>query len=142
MTQKPDHFYKQSAVIPYRINGGQVEILLVTSRKKNRWVLPKGIREPDLSAAESAAKEALEEAGVEGTTSKKSVGRYSYDKWNGVCSVDVFPMRVETIHPEWLESFRERVWVSTSEAATRVNEPDLKTILLEFAANPGLLADE
>ncbi len=141
MSQKPAHFYKQSAVIPYRIKDGQLEILLVTSRKARRWVLPKGIHEPDLSAAESAAKEALEEAGVEGHTSEQPVGHYSYEKWGGVCFVEIFPMRVETVHSEWQESYRDRVWVTASEAAILVEEPDLKNLLLKVGSNPKLLLD-
>ena len=141
MNQKPAHFYKQSAVIPYRISEGQLEILLVTSRKARRWVLPKGIQEPDMSAAESAAKEALEEAGVEGPTGEQAVGHYSYEKWSGVCFVEIFPMRVETVHSEWLESYRDRVWVSASEAANLVKEPELKNLFLEVGANPKLLLD-
>ena len=132
MMEKPEHFYRQSAVVPYRINQDEVEILLITSRRKKRWVLPKGIHEPHLSAAESAAKEALEEAGVEGRTSESPIGRYSYEKWGGICAVEVYSMRVERIHETWLESYRDRSWVSPLEAANRVDEPVLKQILRRF----------
>jgi phosphohistidine phosphatase len=63
----PDWIYRQSAVIAYRRRPRGVEVLLITSRKGTRWVLPKGVVEPGLSPATSAAKEALEEAGVRGT---------------------------------------------------------------------------
>jgi phosphohistidine phosphatase len=132
MNDKPQYFYRQSAVVPYRIRQGDVEILLITSRSKKRWVLPKGIQEPDLSAADSAANEALEEAGVEGQTGVSPIGHYTYEKWGGTCTVEVYPMEVERIHDTWLENNRDRVWVSTSEAANRVDEPVLKEILKDF----------
>ena len=78
MRTKPDGYYVQSAVIPYRRDEGRVEILLITSRKRRRWVLPKGVCEPDMTAADSAAKEAMEEAGVRGSVSTETVGRYRY----------------------------------------------------------------
>ncbi len=126
---RPTYYYTQSAVIPFRRHGGGLEILMITSRKKKRWVLPKGIVEPELSAWDSAAKEALEEAGIEGAVSRESCGTYRYPKWGGTCTVAVFTMRVETVHETWLESFRERRWVSLDEAVARVREEGLKQIL-------------
>jgi phosphohistidine phosphatase len=62
----PNWIYTQSAILPYRLRGDDLEVLVITSRKGTRWVLPKGIVEPGMTAAASAAKEAMEEAGVEG----------------------------------------------------------------------------
>jgi len=44
-----DWIYNQSGVVPFRLAKGKVQILLVTSRSGKRWVIPKGIIEPDLS---------------------------------------------------------------------------------------------
>jgi phosphohistidine phosphatase len=129
----PDHFYTQSAVLPFRVDGGSLEFLLITSRRKKRWVLPKGVVEQHLDPADSAAKEALEEAGIEGRVSDKPIGSYRYEKWDGICSVEVFSMAVETTHESWQEDYRERCWLSPMDAAARVNEPALKRIILEFA---------
>ena len=49
----------QSGVIPYRVREGQVEVLVITSSDGLRWVVPKGLVEPGMTAADSAAKEAL-----------------------------------------------------------------------------------
>ena len=106
MLERPEYYYTQSAVIPFRRHG-ELEILMITSRKKKRWVLPKGIVEPELSPPDSAAKEALEEAGIEGAVSPDSIGTYRYDKWGGTCTVDVFTMEVEAILDVWLESYRD-----------------------------------
>ena len=129
MSDVPDYFFVQSAVIPYRKHNGDIEILLITSRKKRRWVIPKGVKEPELSAPTSAAQEALEEAGIEGQVSEHPIGRYEYKKWGGTCRVEVFTMRVEKVHDDWLENYRDREWVSLEQAASRVNEKQLKKML-------------
>ena len=129
MSDVPDYFFVQSAVIPYRKHNDDIEILLITSRKKRRWVIPKGVKEPDLSPLDSAAQEALEEAGIEGLVSEHPIGRYEYEKWGGTCRVEVFVMKVEKVHTEWLESHRDREWVSLEQAASRVKEKQLKKML-------------
>jgi len=132
MCRKPAHYYDQSAVVPYRRRAGEVEILLVTSRKRKRWIVPKGVRELHLSSAESAAEEAFEEAGVRGVVSNKPVGRYEYRKWGGTCTVEVFAMEVESILDEWQESYRDRCWLAPDEAAARV-APALARLVLKVA---------
>ncbi len=129
MLEKPAYYYCQSAVIPFRREHGELQVMIITSRKNKRWVVPKGIKEPELTAWDSAAKEALEEAGVEGTVATRPAGTYRYDKWGGTCTVEVFTMEVETVHDSWLESFRQRRWLSPAEAATQVREQELRRIL-------------
>jgi 8-oxo-dGTP pyrophosphatase MutT (NUDIX family) len=138
MGNVPVYFYIQSAVIPCRWQDGRLDILMITSRKKKRWVIPKGVKEPELSAADSAAQEALEEAGIKGTVFPAPVGEYSYEKWGGRCTVQVFVMAVETVLPVWQESYRDREWVSLEEAHRRVTEQGLKKIL---TALPGQLEE-
>ena len=87
--EKPDHWYRQSGVIPLRCKGKKTEVLLVTSRGGKRWIIPKGIIEPGLSAGESALREAWEEAGAQGDLRSGAAGSYRYRKWGGVCTVAV-----------------------------------------------------
>lgn len=131
--QTPEYFFKQSAVIPYREGPQGVEILLVTNRRRQRWIVPKGVVEPFMSAAESARKEAVEEAGVEGEVDTNPLGRYQYLKWGGTCSVEVFPMRVTNQFPTWEESFRDRRWFSVAEAAAVLREPELQDLVRQLA---------
>ena len=49
MNQEPTAYLEQSAVIPYRSREGQLEILLITSRNSKRWIIPKGIIEPNMT---------------------------------------------------------------------------------------------
>jgi len=114
----PDYFFTQSAVLPYRRIDGQLEIMVIASRKGTRWVIPKGVKEPELSLRDSAGKEALEEAGVRGRLDEQPIGHYDYKKWGGVCHVAVFPMEVSESVPEdeWEESHRERRWLEARTA--------------------------
>ena len=126
---------KQSAVIPWRKAGKSIQVMLITSRDTARWVLPKGTIESNMSPAASAAREAEEEAGVSGTVVEKPIGSYNYvktlRKGGEKCNVEVFTMRVAKVKDEWPEmADRSRKWMSFSQAAKRVNEKDLKRLLL------------
>ena len=57
----------QVAALPWREAGEDVEIMLITSRDTGRWVLPKGWPEQREKLYEAAAREASEEAGIEGS---------------------------------------------------------------------------
>jgi uncharacterized protein len=113
-------------------------VLLVTSRQTRRWVLPKGNPVEGLSLHESAAHEALEEAGVRGAVCPSPVGSYRYRKRRKtgasvLVDVDVFPIAVTDELPEWAEDDeRERRWFSLREAADMVQEADLQEILRNF----------
>ena len=122
--------FPQSAVIPFQTRGGKPEILLVTTRSRKHWTIPKGLVDPGFSEREAAEAEALEEAGIEGDISSRPVGEFEYRKWGGLCRVMVFLMRVTTIHPEWLEDdFRERRWWPFDAAADVVPYPALRVLL-------------
>jgi 8-oxo-dGTP pyrophosphatase MutT (NUDIX family) len=131
---RPSYFYRQSGVIPYRAVDGEVEILLITSRRKGRWIIPKGVVEPWSSACESACKEAYEEAGIKGRVSRAPLGEYRYRKWGGVCTVQVFLLEVETMLETWPEkSTRRRQWMTISEAARSVDELELQRLILKVS---------
>jgi 8-oxo-dGTP pyrophosphatase MutT (NUDIX family) len=128
--EKPEWFYRQSGVIPYRLRQGEVEVLLITSRGQRRWVIPKGIVEPDWSPADSAAREAWEEAGLRGRLQPAAAGSFAYAKWGGECNVEVFLLQVEQEADLWPEAgLRRRQWLSIAEAAGRVAEPGLRRLL-------------
>ena len=137
LRDRPAYYYTQSSVIPYRIRKGKPEILIISSSKRKHWVVPKGIREPGLSAQESAAKEAMEEAGVLGKVGRKKLGSYMYDKWGATCTVDVYPMRVTRVIPKkkWPERHRGRKWVSPEEAVSKVRQQELAPMIRLLAKN-------
>lgn len=129
MREKPAYFYQQSGVIPFRRKDGKLEIMLITSRTRKRWIIPKGIIERDLSPAESAEMEAYEEAGIRGTLYPDLFGEYLLKKWGGTAKVQVFLLEVKKIFENWPEdSFRERKWVSIQEAVATVKNNRLKEL--------------
>jgi 8-oxo-dGTP pyrophosphatase MutT (NUDIX family) len=129
----------QSAILGYRMVGHEVEILLVTSRTRGRWVLPKGMMTSGMTPAESAAKEAWEEAGIAGSVSRECLGVYRYIKMRRcglkACSVKVYAMKVTAVLPKWPEQrLRRRRWMRLDEAIRSVMDRDLKRLLITFRA--------
>jgi len=129
---RPAYYYHQSSVIPYRIRDAEPEIMIVRSSKNKHWVVPKGIHEPGLTSQQSAAKEALEEAGVEGKVDDRAVGSYSYQKWGASCNVTVYALAVSHVIPEneWQESHRTRQWVSPEQAASMLRQKELSPMIM------------
>ena len=131
----------QYAALPYRVHEG-VEVLLISSRDTGRWVLPKGWPMQGRTPSGTAAREALEEAGVVGKISDQPVGAYHYMKRKKsgrevLCHVTVFPMQVERQRKTWPEMHQRRTcWFPLAEAATLVNEPELQQVIRNFAALP------
>ena len=121
---------------------GGLEVLLITSLNSRRWILPKGWLVQGMSLAESAAREAFEEAGVAGRIASKPAGSYHYlkEKKDGggmPCSVDVFPLEVTGQAESWPEQgARELAWLPLEDAAAKVAEPGLRDILLAFGRSP------
>jgi phosphohistidine phosphatase len=128
--------YDQSAVIPFQIKNKEIRILLITSLKSRTWIFPKGFIEDELSAQQSAEKEAYEEAGIEGQVLDLLLGEYKYNKWGGTCHVKVFPMHVTKIFDEWPEDdLRKRKWMPLKNAGDIVEKSELQMLLKKFKKN-------
>ncbi len=131
---------RQCAAVPLLGAAGDLRVVLVTSRETRRWVVPKGWVEPGEAPHVSAAREAFEEAGLEGEAEADPLGTYAYDKRkaNGVlmpCEVLVFRYRVNRLLSEWPERHqRERRLFRPEAAAALVLEPDLARLLRSLAA--------
>lgn len=135
-----DAYSQQYAALPWR-NAQGLEILLITSRETRRWVIPKGWPIPGHSAAESAAREAYEEAGVRGQMTEQAIGQYCYSKRLRIGAkkrfrVDVFAMEVTEVLDLWPEAHeRARQWLSPEEALTLVAERELAALIRKFAGD-------
>lgn len=86
----------QYAALPWRQTNGALEVLLITTLRTGRWIVPKGWPLADLSPCDCAAREALEEAGLLGEIASEPFGafRYAKQKKSGeavTCRVEVFP---------------------------------------------------
>ncbi|HEY5337743.1 MAG TPA: NUDIX hydrolase [Rhizomicrobium sp.] len=130
----------QYAALPYRVRAGALEILLITTRRTHRWIVPKGWLVDGQQPHDSAAVEALEEAGISGDICAKPLGFYRYQKLRKSgevvpCKVGVFAMKVTRQRRTWLEKdVRQTRWYSAQDAAALVGEPGLKPLILKFAA--------
>jgi 8-oxo-dGTP pyrophosphatase MutT (NUDIX family) len=133
----------QYAALPYRVNGAQLEILLVTSKHNRRWIIPKGWPIEGLPPHAGAAREALEEAGVSGDVESIAVGFFHYFKTlKGTiiipCKVEVFALKVTRCRKAWAEKdARDRRWCSIDEAVAAVVEPELRRLIRKFASRQG-----
>ena len=124
---RPAYYYTQSGVVPYRRTDAGLEVMIIGSSKRKRWVVPKGIVTPGMTPQASAAKEAREEAGVEGTVDGPSLGAFTYEKWGARVTCEVFPMLVTTVldESEWEEPHRGRAWVPPEIAIDKLGRAGL-----------------
>lgn len=133
----------QFAALPFRMNGGDIEICLVTSRGSGRWIVPKGWPIHKETPARSAAIEAWEEAGLKGDPIDRCLGVFSYAKpvaGNPAPIVTlVYPLLVRKSKSNWPEKHeRRRKWFSRKKAARKVSEPALKAIIESFSPKDSL----
>ncbi|BBF79544.1 NUDIX hydrolase [Asticcacaulis excentricus] len=131
----------QFGALPFReTRNGEVEFLLITSRGSGQWIIPKGKPIPDLTPAETAAREAFEEAGILGEVDPHPIGRFAYMKDQGqpnaqfIPAVEVFAMRVTqqlTLWPEMGQ--RSMVWLTPEQALHAIEIESLRKIVRRFA---------
>ena len=120
----------QAAVVPVRRREEEVEVCLVTSLGKKKWILPKGINDPGESLEQTALKEAFEEAGLKGRIVGEPIGRFEDEKWGSVLDVSVFIMEVDEALDKWQEShLRRRKFVPLEEARGMVKKKILRKML-------------
>ena len=130
----------QYAALPYRRTGAaDPEVMLVTSRGRQRWIIPKGWPHGGRAPCDSAAREAFEEAGILGEVGRRSGGHFVTRNGSrkgrvAVCNVHVFPLNVARQRPQWPEkNQRDIKWVSVKEAAEAVQNARLSAIILRWA---------
>jgi 8-oxo-dGTP pyrophosphatase MutT (NUDIX family) len=132
----------QSGALVYRraADGGLLILLISKSRSKD-WGIPKGRIGVGLSLAQNAAKEAFEEAGVEGVVSANAVGMYRAAKRNAgdasdlVIEVWVYLLEATRRLQHWPEKGKRRIkWVRCGEAAALLKEPVLAELCRDLAS--------
>jgi 8-oxo-dGTP pyrophosphatase MutT (NUDIX family) len=123
--------FKQFAALPYRMRDDDVEILLITTRKKHRWSVPKGWPIKHSTPQTTAKIEAYEEAGVRGDIGSKQIGRFTKRRrrklQSVLCEVEIFPLEVTRQQGDWPEKGeRRRTWVAARKAAKLVKKSGLR----------------
>ncbi|BAY10541.1 NUDIX hydrolase [Calothrix sp. NIES-2098] len=133
MSPKVNKVFKQSGVIPYRIQDGKIEVLLITSRDRQNWVIPKGDIPNGMSPPDSAAKEAWEEAGIIGQINTREIGTYRYRKQGKNYRVKMYLLPVEQLSEDYPEAgHRERQWLDVPNAIGLIKVTSLKRIFKVF----------
>jgi 8-oxo-dGTP pyrophosphatase MutT (NUDIX family) len=130
----------QYAAICYRHDNGDgsIEVLLITSRDRGRWVIPKGWPMRKKKPHEIARQEAWEEAGVRGRVRKKAWGHYTYMKKldDGElvpAVVQVHLLDVKQMEDDFPERHQRRLaWFRPSIAASAVEEPELSGLITKL----------
>lgn len=133
---KKKYHFEQSGVIPYRNKNGRKEILLVTSIRKKRWIIPKGFIEYHLTPFQSAKKEAFEEAGVRGSNSTRALGFYKIKKYGGDIRIKVYSLKVSRVYKDYPErNLRKRKWFSVEDAAKKIDIPQVAKLIKKMGRN-------
>lgn len=130
---------RQVAAVPCRLNENhELEVLLVTSRETRRFIVPKGWPMKGKSGRKAASIEAEQEAGVVGKMRKEPVGAYFY--WKRLqrrfvrVNVTVYLLAVTEELAAWQERrARRRAWLSPTEAALLIDEPELAALVRALA---------
>lgn len=129
----------QYGALCWRGTGAGVEVLLITSRDTGRWVIPKGWPIQGLTPEGTAAREAWEEAGVEGVVNPACLGRFGYQKVMSEaaqvpCAVAVYSLRVDALNDRFPEmADRKRAWFRPVDAAELVHEAELASLIIGFS---------
>ena len=126
---------KQIAALPMVETEDGTFVLLITTRGRGRWTIPKGWPKQGLADADLAAEEAVQEAGVEGDIGAEPVGIFGYTKrlhlfsW-AKCRVEVYPLQVRLHRLRWREKeARKMCWVTPDEAVSLVADTELASLL-------------
>lgn len=128
----------QFAALCWRRNAGKVQVLLVTSRRRKRWIVPKGWPMEGKTPAQCAMVEAWEEAGVLGEANDTCLGVYSYERLRGEddtmpCLALLYPVAVKKLKAKFPEARdRRRKWVSRKKAAKMVKHRELGKLITGF----------
>ncbi|QND17664.1 NUDIX hydrolase (plasmid) [Rhizobium leguminosarum bv. trifolii] len=124
---------EQAGALCLRVSSnGELQVLLVGSRRNGRWGLPKGHIDPGESSHEAAAREAFEEAGIRGEVSDAIVGSFVYSKDSSPNRYRVIVHRlavssIDETYPE--QGVRARQWFMLSDAANVLSHEGLRDLL-------------
>tara|TARA_B100001093_G_scaffold414023_1_gene404014 strand:+ start:616 stop:1074 length:459 start_codon:yes stop_codon:yes gene_type:complete len=135
----------QVAAIPFKCEPDCLKVLLLTTRKTGKWIVPKGWPIEGLNFSQSAEQEALEEAGVKGLISKEPIGDFIYYKKIAPrrrvpCTVVTYGLHVTDQLSEWVEKGqREILWCSLLKAAKKVKNPGLRDIFQSISTDQSIL---
>lgn len=118
---------KNIGALPLLRKGSDWYIVLITSRGRGRWILPKGNPEKGLKDTVVAAMEAFEEAGVTGEIRAKPIAQTSHQSGNHDINETIFPMIVDKVLSKWPEkNERKRAILPIKKGLSRIDGKRLR----------------
>ena len=108
---------------------GSGKVVLVTSRKGESWILPKGHRAKKRSDRLQAKREAFEEAGIQGSLNCK---HYDFNCFAKSKKLRIYTMRVKTILNDFPEVRQRKRMVTTFDRAEKMVKGEYLKIIREL----------
>ena len=123
----------QLGILPYTLIDRRLHLLLITSSSGNRWILPKGRQEPDMTPHEVAIMEAVEEAGVLGTLRQDLRTRCQMADGR---FLQLYAMKISKLLKSWPEeNVRRRRLFPISDALEILGDPGVVKAVRRLAAS-------
>jgi 8-oxo-dGTP pyrophosphatase MutT (NUDIX family) len=128
-------------VLPYLFESGRTRVVLITSRGKGHWILPKGRPVEGVPNADQALVEAFEEAGIVGRFGPFNPIEVIRGSGGRARSLRLFPMHVRHLAERWPEDVcRRRRVLSPRRAIELVTDRAIGHALEEFVTQLQSLA--
>ena len=108
---------------------GSGKVVLVTSRKGESWILPKGNRAKKRSDRLQAKREAFEEAGLQGSMNCK---HYDFNSFEKSKNFRIFTMNVKKILNDFPEKNQRKRMVTTFDRAEKMVKGEYLEIIREL----------
>ena len=118
---------REIGALPYRMRNAQLEIVLITTRRRKRWIFPKGQSEKRLTSRKVAELEAFEEAGVVGRIEKGNNREFTIRRGTQKVKITVFALKFDQILDQWPEANeRQRVVIRCDDALKMIKGKSLR----------------
>ena len=105
------------------------ELVLVTGRKSEEWILPKGNTAKRRSDRDQAREEAYEEAGLQGNMELRY---FEFDVHGKVNKLRIYPMKVTKMLNDFPEKKQRKRIVTSFDEAERITKGNYSEIIREL----------
>ena len=110
------------------------EVVLVTGRKSEEWILPKGNTAKRRSDRDQAREEAYEEAGLQGNMEWRY---FEFDVHGKVNKLRIYPMKVTKMLNDFPEKKQRKRIVTSFDEAERITKGNYSEIIRELRKQIG-----
>eukprot|EP00993_Chasmostoma_nieuportense_P005223 NODE_5853_length_602_cov_4.640000_g5688_i0.p1 GENE.NODE_5853_length_602_cov_4.640000_g5688_i0~~NODE_5853_length_602_cov_4.640000_g5688_i0.p1 ORF type:complete len:193 (-),score=63.85 NODE_5853_length_602_cov_4.640000_g5688_i0:23-559(-) len=125
--------------IPMRMHGGEIQVLMLTSRRGKKMIFPKGGWDADETVDEAAVRECWEEGGVTGVLDPSFKFTTHFTSHNHERShITMFLLYVDCIHAKWPEPDRTRSWLSLTECEANCHHEWMLQLLQHLPPAPAV----